>query len=532
MAKKANTTNITNIWMVTREYDGLAEAGGVKDVCRQLSEALVRAGKSVTVVLPCYGFIAPIAAGFKKTDLVFDVDLDYTLQRRRETVTVWQATRQGVRILLLDADRFREKQSVYTYTMADETADFTHRQGDGHFDYFAMNILLQKAALNLMILLQERPHIIHGQDGHTAILPAIARESAGYRQYFRNTGLLVTIHNAGIGYHQEVGDLAFAQAASGLPSQVINNNLLDGKFDPFIAASSYAQLNTVSENYARELQETGDDALTGWLGHHLLARGIKITGITNGINPEIFDPENPGALGLPAAYRPGTDNQEGKRACRQELCRRLQAGNISGLLQAGHLDYNPAQPLFTMISRLMVQKGLDILIQALAELLEQDPEFQVVILGTGSAEIEQALANLAATPRYLGRICLLRGYHAALANLVFAAGDFFLIPSRYEPCGLTDYIAQLAGSIPVVHHVGGLVKVVDNKTGFAFKEYTPQALARAMTRAMTIFRDNPGKIIRIQQQALARIRDRYTWDKVLQHYLALYQAAIPRTKSV
>jgi hypothetical protein len=152
MTKKSARKAIANIWMLTREYDSVAGAGGVKDVSRQLAEALVRLKKSVTVVLPCYGFLDPKRLGFTRMPLSFEVDMNYAAADRREAVTLWRKNLNGVKLYLVDADRYREKQSIYTYTAADEAKKPYQVQGDGHFDYFAMNVLLQKAALDLMII--------------------------------------------------------------------------------------------------------------------------------------------------------------------------------------------------------------------------------------------------------------------------------------------------------------------------------------------------------------------------------------------
>jgi len=313
LAGKENDFN--NIWVVSREYGDLAGAGGVKDVARQLSGALVRSGRQVRVVLPCYGFIDPQEAGFEVLDLGFDVDMSYPQEERREFVKIWRLAADPV-LYLIDSPRFREKLGVYSYTAAEETLDSDHRYGAGHYDYFAMNVLLQKAALALMIRLDERPDIIHCHDGHTALLPAMIREIEGFRHYFHKAAAVVTIHNAGIGYHQEVADLPFAQVLTGLPESVIAANLLEGAFDPLLTAASYSLLNTVSENYARELQETLDDVATGWLGHRLMAKGIKLAGITNGIDPADFDPTRPEAFGLAAGFSPLDPKK--KRPSRQE----------------------------------------------------------------------------------------------------------------------------------------------------------------------------------------------------------------------
>lgn len=516
---------IGSVWMITREYEGLAGAGGVKDVSRQLAEALAGSGCRVRVVLPLYGFMNAKALGFTLEEEAFDVDMPYVGLERREHVRLWIKRQKHVWIYLIESQRFREKRNIYTYTAQDEEENPFNRKGDGHFDYFATNVLLQKAALGIMIRRDERPDIIHCQDGHAAILPAMVREIEGFRHYFRNTGLLVTIHNAGLGYHQEVADLPFAQAITGLPLRTIMASLLNDHFDPFLAAAPYAEMNTVSENYARELVETDDDELTGLLGHTLKSRGVTLHGITNGINPLDFNPKSPKALGLPAAFDPTNGKLTGKKQCRAHLVRALADRSVTGVSQYGTLDPRPDLPLFTSISRLSTQKGLDKLAEALEALLPIRSDFQVLILGTGAQEIEESLISLAEQPENSGRVCLLLGYAAQLANQVYAAGDFFLIPSQYEPCGLTDFIAQLFGNLPIVHHVGGLVKVEDGVTGFAYTEHSSAALMGAMQRVIQIHSTNPASLAALRRQAVERITERYTWEKVMLQYLDLYKQA-------
>lgn len=519
---------IKKIWFVTREYDGLAGAGGVKDVCRQLAEALAHDKAKVRVVLPCYGFIDPQLLGYQE-GMRFALTMNYPGQERIEEVRVWSKKERlpaggQVTIHLLASPRFQEKQGVYTYTAAEEARAPWQISGSGHIDYFAMNVLLQKAALAMMIQGDERPDIIHCHDGHTALIPALARQIDGFRHFFSKTGFVVTIHNAGIGYHQEIADLAFAQAITGLPQSFIHKNLLDGKFDPFIAAAGYATLNTVSENYAHELRSTDADALTGWLGHFLMSRGVMLHGITNGIDPATFATTNYRALHLAAPYSVAQGDLAGKATCRARLVADISAGNLA-VDSFGTLESAPTQPLFTFIGRFSAQKGVDVLVKALHGLLAQDDDFQVLVLGSGQANISQGIKGLAADSNYKGRVCLLEGYDQPLASQVFAAGDFFIIPSQFEPCGLTDFMAQLYGNLPIVHHVGGLVKVVDGETGFAYKTQSPLALQRAMKRALRVFRQDPAKLTAMGQQAVATIMATYTWDKVVKHYQQLYQEA-------
>ncbi len=528
--------SICEIWMLSREYGNLAGAGGVKDVVSQLSVTLARwSGRSVHVVLPCYGFMDPEKLGFSlltdpvcpEKELLFEVDLNYPDEERREEVRVWRARINRATLYLIDAERFREKQNVYTYT-AEEEGNFSwQKMGEGHIDYFAMNILLQKAAIDLMVLLGARPDVIHCHDGHTAVLPAIISEYPGLRHYFRHTGCVITVHNAGQGYHQEVADLPFAQASTGLSLSLIRRSLLEDCFDPFLAGAPYAILNTVSENYARELRETIDDHLTGWLGHTLLERGIVLEGVTNGIDPEAFSAKDPERSQIAAGFDPlGDGPLDGKLACKTTLLQQLlNEEGFPGVRQSGFLRVDPAVPLITFIGRLSAQKGVGVLTGAIKELLAGEEEFQFLLLGTGSRHDEAGLVRLAEKKANRGRVCILRGFDTVLANKVFAAGDFFLIPSQYEPCGLTDFMAQLFGNLPIVHAVGGLVKVIDGKTGCTYGPQSVDTLKKAMEHALALYRKDPASIRKMQRQAVELIHKRYTWATVSQKYLDLYKKA-------
>lgn len=529
------TGTIGTVWMVSREYEGLAGAGGVKDVCRQLAEALAaHGGIAVTVILPRYGFVDPEAAGFTPLTLPcrggreqagLVVEMDYPDRERREEVAYWQGQERGVRLILVESPRFAEKLAVYTYTETEERQTPWKKRGQGHIDYFAMNILLQKAALALLCRLDERPDVIHCHDGHAATLAPLARELPGHRHFFAGTGVLVTIHNAGIGYHQDVADLPFARAVTGLPESVIKSGLLNRSFDPFVAAAPYAVLNTVSENYARELQETDADARTGWLGHHLLKMGVQLAGVTNGINPKDFDPTRPGQLGIAAAFDPVRGDLAGKKLCKEDIL-----GKCTGdtrwqrVVQSGSLAPDPALPLYTFVGRITAQKGVDMLLHAL-DLLPEATRLQVLVLGSGDPAIEQELIKVSGRqdPRFA--LCYLRGYDPVLANQIYAAGDFFLIPSLYEPCGLTDYIAQLLGNLPIVHLVGGLVKVVDGETGFGYAPHTAEALAATMERARRTYATEPETIRAMQRAAVKRIHRYHTWKRVMGRYIQLYEQA-------
>ncbi len=527
---------VKKIWMLSREYGQLAGAGGVKDVVCQLAEALAKkVGRSLHVVLPLYGFVNAWEQGFQplpdpfcpERTLRLQIDMHQPDMRILEEVRYFYKKINKVNLYLVDAERYRQKSDVYTYSEKDENLVPWQKKSMGHHDFFAMNLLLQKAALELMIVLGEKPDVIHCHDGHTAVLPALIRENPGYRNYFRESACIVTIHNAGYGYHQEVIDLPYAASITGLPQHVIDENQLDFKFDPFLVAGHYAILNTVSENYARELRETDSDSMTGWLGHELLRRNVILEGVTNGIDPEFFNSgaiagDNPELLFYPGRQE---DTLAGKKRCKEMLLGILHNGGvIDGVHCFGTVKKDTNLPLFTFIGRLSEQKGIDIFISILEELLRRHGDVQVVIFGTGANDINVALMNLALRKELFGRVCFLQGFSPEMANKVYAAGDFFVIPSRYEPCGLTDFIAQLFGNIPIVHHVGGLVKVVDGVTGIAYRGDSPQDLLEALERALTLYHNATLKR-KMQLQAVKIIEQKYTWTKVMRNYLELYSKA-------
>ena len=539
---KTNTVTPKNIWMLTREYGDLVGAGGVKDVTAQLSRAMaVWSGRKVNVVVPLYGFMNPAEHGFAimmdphqpKQELYFEVAMDYVDQERLEGLRVWRARIDRVNVYLLESQRFGEKGDVYTYTADEQTADPSKTQGEGHIDFFAMNLLLQKGALQLMLILQERPDIIHCHDGHTAVLPAIISETPWLKSYFRTTSCLVTIHNAGVGYHQDVADLPYAHAMTGLPWRVIMQSRLRGNFDPLVCAGLYATVNTVSENYARELQESLGDEQTGWLGHHLRDLGVILEGITNGVDPRDFSPQQGSSLGLAASFDPRMpETLLGKQQCKRQLVEALSQHNSqSELIQYGYLEQVNDVPLFSFIGRLSEQKGIDILLGAMERILQQYHDLQLVILGRGAANIESSILPLVEQELNLGRVCFLSGYDTSFAYRVYSGGDFFIVPSRYEPCGLTDFIAQLFGNLPIVHHVGGLVKVINGKTGFSYDEHSPDALAEAIERAIAIYEDKK-QMQTMQREAAELIDKKYTWKEVKSQYLQLYKKTMMKNAEI
>ncbi|HEB09893.1 MAG TPA: hypothetical protein ENI06_01620 [Spirochaetales bacterium] len=300
------------VWHISREYEGIAEAGGVKDVVAGLASSLRRCGAAVTIVLPRYGFID--LDGLAAAKLPFRLHLTLPAENRASKpavreIEVYETKRQGVRIFLLDSAHTRDKGSVYTYTEEEELKRPERRKGSGHWDAHHLNLTLQLGALELALHLSGvsddgMAEVFHCHDGHTAFLPAIMREQKKFREKFLKTRAVVTIHNAGWGYHQEIYGMDFARGLTGLEAEVLSKGMLPDKkecIDPLLLSAHYAAVNTVSEEYAGEIMRGALEGSTGGLGAALRKAGLNLTGITNGIDLENYDPRTAGGSSLPCA---------------------------------------------------------------------------------------------------------------------------------------------------------------------------------------------------------------------------------------
>jgi starch synthase len=264
------------------------------------------------------------------------------------------------------------------------------------------------------------------------------------------------------------------------------------------------RVTTVSETYAREIQHWPN----GYgLDAHLRWHGRKLVGIVNGIDVDSFDPATDGAI--PRRYS-APDASEGKRVCKASLCAEL------------GLDGDPKAPLFAVVSRLQHLKGIDLLLADLPALVDRGA--RVVFVGTGDRELEWALAG--AARRWPGRVAARIAFDPGLARRVFAGADFLVVPSRDEPCGLTQMYAMRYGAIPIVTPVGGLrdtVEPVDvahgTGTGVVAGAADPASLLLAFEEALTLWRDDIG-LASLVARAMARDS---SWTKSARKYLDLYR---------
>lgn len=516
-----------SVWVITREYAGIAEAGGVKNVACSLAEGLARRGMDVTVVIPRYGCVR------QEGSLLFDRTirvLGVNHEVRFSGLTV-----NGVRIVLLSAGIFRDKREVYVYSALDEAVIPGAVRGKGHHDGDCMNVALQMCVLEYARRLGRAPDIVHCQDAHTACLPAMARTIGEWSHLFSETSFVTTIHNAGPGYRQVIPGIHRAASLTGLDERVLSRAFLNGNVEPFLLSACYGHLTTVSPWYANELSSPVFDSFSEGLSGEFARRGTTIEGIVNGIDAHRYEPSDTRRSCLPFAFNPESGDLAGKYLCRDSFLEKLKRFPTTGELAAfGSLDDAPRAVYFAYHGRIAWQKGLDTLVEAAREVLARSEHARFVVLGQGAPELEALLMEMSRL--YRGRFAFIRGYERSLARLTVAQSDFLVLPSLFEPCGLEDFIGQLFGTIPIAHAVGGLQKILHGRNGYLYHsaghgkssgvlagvllEHAGRVAASSGRGCAPI--EGYSEIIRF---AARHVREEFNWDRIIEErYLPYYEA--------
>ena len=474
---------------VAAEIYPLVKTGGLADVVGALPQALAAAGADVRLVLPG---LPPILEGLGDLQTVCELGAMFGAGR----VAIRRGLLAALPVYVVDAPYLYDRPgNPYLGPDSHEWPDNLQR--------FA---LLGWAAAHLAAGELDpgwRPDVLHAHDWHAALSHAYlaARPVRGPASVF-------TVHNLAFQGLFEPEDFFLL----GLPSRFMAPAALEfhGQFSFIKAGLKFAtRVTTVSPNYAREI---GTPEFGNGLDGVVRARGAQVSGILNGVDPLVWSPQADASL--PTGY--SADDLAGKSQCKAALQRAL------GLEPQGDA------PLLGVVSRLTSQKGLDLVLQALPELL--DAGAQLAVLGSGEADLEQAFRR--AVAQHAGRVAVRLGYDEAFAHQMVAGADMILVPSRFEPCGLTQLYGLRYGTVPVVRRVGGLADTVfdagdgalrrDEATGFLFDPPTPEALGRAVLRAIHAYRQPA-----VWQQLMRRgMAQDFSWAPVAQQYLALYRDAI------
>lgn len=516
----AGDGQMLNVWHVTREYAGIAEAGGVKNVACSLAEGLVRQGAKCTVFIPFYGctMMKRLSKITELSSSISGIICGDSIYR----VAYGQTEVKGVRIIFVMHRIFTEKKSVYVYTAEDEKENPEFIRGSGHKDANIMNTVFQKAVIAFAQLSGEYPDVIQCQDAHTALIPAFAKASPQLARSFANTRFFVTIHNAGEGYRQQFNSILEAYSLTGLPMPMLQTGLMNGHVEPFLLASVYARLSTVSPWYARELLDV-NDKFTGGLAQNFAEKHIAVKGITNGIDVDRYSPSDIEKSLLPYAFNPKEGDLDGKMSCRDWFIKAIAENfNVPGLECFGSVTDKPGNVYFAYHGRLVHQKGLDVLADSAEIVLKKNPAACFIVIGQGDSSLEER--HKAIAEKNKGRYVYIRGYERSFVRLCVAVADFLVLPSFFEPCGLEDFIGQIFGTIPVAHAVGGLKKIINGKTGFLYESNTCENLAQTLLNLVDKVKESPDELISIIKTASRYVEQEYTWDRVIeQQYLPMYK---------
>jgi starch synthase len=472
--------------MVSSEAAPLAKTGGLADVVGSLPHYLRANGDDVAVVIPRYTSI-----DLKGTRRVYD-SLPVYLNGVVYDTAIYQAPAEYPCYLVDCPPLFNLTRKGF---YGESGVDYP----DNHIRF----AVFARAALGVARHIF-RADIIHCHDWQAGLIPVYLKTTFATDPTFAGVKTLFTIHN--LGYQGLFPKTAMAEVA--LDPAVFRPAGMEffGQIAYIKGGIAYADaLSTVSPTYAREIQtrEYGF-ALDG----ALRARADVLTGILNGVDYREWSPDVDTMI--PSHYSP--DDLSGKRSCKEHLL--AEVG-----LPAEAMD----RPLLGIVSRFTAQKGTDILAQAAASILEEDT--YIVALGTGEPVYEEFFRDMAA--RYPGRVAVRLGFDNGLAHRIEAGSDAFLMPSRYEPCGLNQIYSLRYGSVPVVRATGGLDDTIDEGTGFKFREYSGEALAEAVRAAVQAFAD------RSRWEAMMRrgMEKDFSWKASAAKYSALYGKLLGQPES-
>jgi starch synthase len=476
--------------MLTPEVYPYAKTGGLADVIAALPRALARAGVDVTVCAPAFRSAlraaGPVPAGLR---------VRAPVASRMEPAEIVRVPGAAVPTVLVRADRYFDREGLYG------DADGDYPDNAERFAFFC------RAALEWLRVAPGPPDVLHLHEWQSALAPAFLRATADVYPELAGLRTVLTIHN-----------LAYQGRFPSSDWHLLN---LDARYFVPDFLEFYGQINylkaglvfadaitTVSPRYAAEI-ETPDfgEGLDGVLR----ARPDRVRGILNGIDQETWNPATDPHL----AARYDARDLRGKAVCKSALQAEL------GLAMRADV------PLLGIVSRLVEQKGFDLLAAALPEALRVS-DAQLAVLGSGDERYERLLAALAA--EFPGRMILRIGFDEGLAHRIEAGADAFLMPSRFEPCGLNQLYSLRYGTVPVVHATGGLDDTVAEfdpvtgaGTGFKFATYTPEAFLGALERMLRTRRD-AARWARLVANGMAQD---FSWDRAAQEYRRLYADLVP-----
>ncbi len=479
------------ILMVSPEVAPFKKVGGLADVVAALSKALAVLGHDVRILMPRYTELR----GFEGSEPL-ERPLIVRLGGHEAYGRLWRQPLPGSKVdcYCIEHNQYFGAPSVYVGPTGNE------KDNGQRFTF------LSRAAIDFCEQMDWIPDVVHCHDWACGLTPVYLNTTEAGRPIGRAASVF-TIHNLEHHgwFHRSL--LRF----SGLPESVFRSDGLEsmGELNMLKGGLYHAtKITTVSPTYAAEVQTP--DGGCG-LNALLRFRASDLIGVLNGVDLDEWNPETD--LLIPQPF--SADNMQGKAAAK------------AALQKAYGLAVNPSVPLFTVVSRLANQKGLDLL-AAIADRLMADMHIQVAVLGTGEPTLEHAFHGL--TARYPGRFGSYIGFNNELAHLTIAGADCFLMPSRFEPCGLGQMYSMIYGTVPIVRATGGLIDTVKQfeedrvlGNGFVFHHPTANALYYTIGWACATYYDHQAKFKKLRQNGMS---GNYSWDASARKYEAIYDWAI------
>jgi starch synthase len=473
-----------NIVFIASEMAPYAKTGGLADVLHALPPAIKERGHAVSMILPFYRSVAEQL----KTRTLTDLQITVKLGSQNLVARIWESTASnGVRLFLVQRDEFFDRSHLYGNVYGD------------YEDAAARFVFFSKVAVELLRYIEPHPEIVHLHDWQTGLIPGLIRAQG------LPVKTVFTIHN--LAYQGNFWSHDFALANLDATYFTHRSYEFFERFNLMKGGILMAhQVTTVSPQYALEIQ-TPD--LGCGLHQVLQEHSFKLSGILNGIDMEDWNPETDKKLPEPFSVR----RVAGKAGCKRWLQKKLK------------LDESDV-PMYACIARLASQKGYDLLAKVLDDFISTH-DVQMVFMGEGDQHYQKYLETL--QKKFKSKVRALIEFNEALSHQIIAASDFFLVPSHYEPCGLTQMYSQRYGAVPIVHAVGGLKDTVqpwDSKsgegTGLAFHSYDPTALNHAFKQSLDLYS---------KKEELAQIRKKmmsldFSWDRSAERYEKVYQRAL------
>lgn len=478
------------ILMVSAEVDPFAKTGGLADVAGALPKALKKMGHDVRIVMPRYKCIS--------AKMSYLTDFSVEMMGHAETAIV----REGSLNFEEDGETFSiPVYFVDSYNYFDRPGIYCYPDDGDRFVFF------DKAVLKMLPLIGFKPDLIHCNDWQAGPIPLYIKEKYNEDAYYRDIATLFTIHN--LQYQGNFGKGILP--VLGFGDEYFTSEKLEfyGEVNFMKAGILYADIiNTVSETYVKEIKtpEYGER-----MNGLLKVKEDNLYGIVNGVDTSLYNSATDSKIYKKFDIKTMHNKAINKKQLQMELG--LPVTNV---------------PIISMITRICDQKGFDLVKEVMPEILRTDVQF--VVLGLGDPKYENLFKQY--VKDFPGKVSANIEFNDTLAHKIYAGSDMFLMPSKFEPCGLGQLIAFRYGTVPVVRETGGLADTVRNfkveeekGNGFTFKEYSSRALMKCMVRAISVYRNMPDIWSKIVEEGM---KEDYSWNKVSDKYVNLYKKAIDK----